>query len=205
MAQRGELPKHQVWGDVENPREDGATSYSDGLSSGGRSGGEQDYRGVVFHSLSVSSLSVGETENSEQKKEGKSVEFDNRNLLGAASSSQPKAASGNQDDDEGEGEDEDGNPFGRVPTWSAGAALHESGNCKSCAWFWKPSGCREGEGCSLCHMCDWTEIKRRKAEKFAEYKAKRKAARATRLAGPLPPGRVNRDSAGASRASAENP
>merc|ERR1719359_1242468 len=53
---------------------------------------------------------------------------------------------------------------------SVGAALHGSGRCKPCAWFWKPEGCKWGRECGHCHMCPVGELRRRKKEKQAETK-----------------------------------
>lgn len=50
-------------------------------------------------------------------------------------------------------------------TPSHGSTLHATGNCKPCAWFWKPSGCQNGRDCSYCHVCSEGEIKARKKSK----------------------------------------
>ncbi|CAE7505576.1 unnamed protein product [Symbiodinium natans] len=34
-----------------------------------------------------------------------------------------------------------------------GSALHTSGDCKPCAWFWKSRGCTNGYACDYCHLC----------------------------------------------------
>lgn len=47
-------------------------------------------------------------------------------------------------------------------SWSAGAQGHAIGNCKPCAWNWKPSGCSKGPDCEYCHMCDEGAIRRKK-------------------------------------------
>eukprot|EP00933_Yihiella_yeosuensis_P045628 TRINITY_DN41023_c0_g1_i1.p1 TRINITY_DN41023_c0_g1~~TRINITY_DN41023_c0_g1_i1.p1 ORF type:complete len:441 (+),score=87.13 TRINITY_DN41023_c0_g1_i1:94-1416(+) len=54
---------------------------------------------------------------------------------------------------------------------SAGSALHGAGNCKPCAWFWKPQGCHNGADCTRCHLCPPGEIKSRKKEKLALLRA----------------------------------
>lgn len=36
---------------------------------------------------------------------------------------------------------------------STGSALHASGKCRPCAWFWKASGCQHGRACAHCHLC----------------------------------------------------
>jgi len=41
--------------------------------------------------------------------------------------------------------------FGVPP--SPGSALHHSGACRPCGWFWKPSGCANGSDCAYCHLC----------------------------------------------------
>eukprot|EP00408_Alexandrium_pacificum_P046443 CAMPEP_0171249648 /NCGR_PEP_ID=MMETSP0790-20130122/49655_1 /TAXON_ID=2925 /ORGANISM="Alexandrium catenella, Strain OF101" /LENGTH=552 /DNA_ID=CAMNT_0011717167 /DNA_START=60 /DNA_END=1718 /DNA_ORIENTATION=- len=50
---------------------------------------------------------------------------------------------------------------------SKGAALHASGNCRPCAWFWKPQGCANGRDCRHCHACPFGELKTRKQYKVA--------------------------------------
>jgi len=49
--------------------------------------------------------------------------------------------------------------------FSVGSALHGSGCCSPCAWFWKPQGCGNGVECRRCHLCPPEEIKMRKKEK----------------------------------------
>eukprot|EP00438_Fugacium_kawagutii_P017539 Skav232044 [mRNA] locus=scaffold6250:15624:28972:+ [translate_table: standard] len=36
---------------------------------------------------------------------------------------------------------------------SQGSALHGTGACKPCAWFWKPGSCQNKDNCSYCHLC----------------------------------------------------
>lgn len=50
---------------------------------------------------------------------------------------------------------------------SRGSALHSSGCCEPCAWFWKPQGCENGSLCCRCHLCPEGEVKKRKKEKLA--------------------------------------
>lgn len=45
---------------------------------------------------------------------------------------------------------------------SVGSALHGTGFCKPCAWFWRPQGCGNGVECRHCHSCPENEIKRRR-------------------------------------------
>lgn len=55
----------------------------------------------------------------------------------------------------------------RVGTPSEGSALHESGVCRPCAWYWKPTGCQKETKCRFCHMCPDGEVKNRKKKKVA--------------------------------------
>jgi len=67
----------------------------------------------------------------------------------------------------------------QLPPWcvSFGSAAHGTGECKPCAWFWKPQGCENGQDCRHCHLCPLGEIRERKRK-----------SRARRAAGvPLPP------------------
>lgn len=50
-------------------------------------------------------------------------------------------------------------------TPSHGSTLHDSGSCRPCAWFWKPSGCQNGQNCGHCHLCPEGELKTRKKNK----------------------------------------
>ncbi|CAE7308700.1 unnamed protein product [Symbiodinium sp. CCMP2456] len=56
-------------------------------------------------------------------------------------------------------------PTGPVP--SKGSALHRSGQCRPCAWMWKPKGCQNAENCEYCHLCPEGELKHRKKLKIA--------------------------------------
>jgi len=56
---------------------------------------------------------------------------------------------------------------------------HEAGECKPCAFYWKPGSCRNGEECYHCHLCPEGEIRRRKKAKVDALKsAKREKAAA---------------------------
>mmetsp|Transcript_39719 Transcript_39719/g.105141 ORF Transcript_39719/g.105141 Transcript_39719/m.105141 type:complete len:413 (-) Transcript_39719:298-1536(-) len=80
---------------------------------------------------------------------------------------------------------------------SIGSALHASGTCKPCAWFWKPGGCRNGQLCRHCHLCPEGELKLRKRAKVDAIRAQ--LHEGTRVAGhtrrdfsdmgSVPPGR----------------
>lgn len=48
---------------------------------------------------------------------------------------------------------------------SVGSSLHGSGQCRPCAWLWKPEGCRNGLECRHCHICPEGEIKNRRKVK----------------------------------------
>merc|ERR1712014_459465 len=51
---------------------------------------------------------------------------------------------------------------------SVGSDSHGTGECKPCAWFWKPEGCKNGKGCLYCHLCPQGERERKKKEKHAK-------------------------------------
>lgn len=57
------------------------------------------------------------------------------------------------------------------PVQTPGSALHGTGNCNPCAWFWKARGCACGVECDYCHVCPEGELKRRKKLKIAEIKS----------------------------------
>eukprot|EP00438_Fugacium_kawagutii_P013187 Skav230183 [mRNA] locus=scaffold196:169519:170923:- [translate_table: standard] len=54
---------------------------------------------------------------------------------------------------------------------SKGSALHGTGHCKPCAWFWKPRGCSNASDCSYCHACPAGALKERKKAKVAAIRA----------------------------------
>lgn len=56
--------------------------------------------------------------------------------------------------------------FAPPGTPSHGSTLHGTGNCRPCAWFWKPRGCQNAEDCGHCHLCPEGEIKNRKKSKL---------------------------------------
>jgi len=45
---------------------------------------------------------------------------------------------------------------------SHGSALHLVKGCRPCAWFWKETGCQNGEDCWHCHLCPESALKDRK-------------------------------------------
>merc|ERR1719210_161121 len=59
----------------------------------------------------------------------------------------------------------------RTPQYSRGSAQHGTGQCRPCAWFWKPQGCGNGAECGHCHMCPEGELKARKKVKVAQLRA----------------------------------
>lgn len=56
----------------------------------------------------------------------------------------------------------------RRPEESGGSALHGTGQCRPCGWFWKPEGCSHGDDCRHCHMCPEGELNARKKAKLAK-------------------------------------
>lgn len=58
----------------------------------------------------------------------------------------------------------------RVGSPSEGSALHDSGVCRPCAWYWKPSGCQKEFQCRFCHLCPDGEVKNRKKKKVASLR-----------------------------------
>jgi len=73
----------------------------------------------------------------------------------------------------------------RAPSYSQGSALHDSGGCEPCAWFWKPAGCRNAADCKRCHLCEEGALKDRKKAKVAMMRTKTsEAEEACTSAGP---------------------
>lgn len=53
-----------------------------------------------------------------------------------------------------------------------GSEAHTLGQCIPCAYFWdKKDGCRIGDKCKFCHLCQKGEIKKRKRERIQQLKA----------------------------------
>jgi len=50
---------------------------------------------------------------------------------------------------------------------SRGSALHGTGKCRPCAWFWKAQGCQNDLDCGYCHLCPEGELRSRKKSKVA--------------------------------------
>jgi len=53
---------------------------------------------------------------------------------------------------------------------SLGSGAHQTGDCRPCAWFWKPAGCRNGQVCLHCHLCPSGALKARRKEKVASMR-----------------------------------
>eukprot|EP00933_Yihiella_yeosuensis_P060728 TRINITY_DN634_c1_g1_i1.p1 TRINITY_DN634_c1_g1~~TRINITY_DN634_c1_g1_i1.p1 ORF type:complete len:336 (-),score=69.96 TRINITY_DN634_c1_g1_i1:122-1042(-) len=60
----------------------------------------------------------------------------------------------------------------RQPEISEGSQLHESGQCKPCAWFWRPQGCFNYDACTHCHLCLPGELKKLKKAKMLAFRAR---------------------------------
>jgi hypothetical protein len=54
---------------------------------------------------------------------------------------------------------------------SRGSAMHGSGGCKPCAWYWKSVGCSKGQDCIYCHLCLEGELKMRRKAKMAALRS----------------------------------
>jgi len=50
--------------------------------------------------------------------------------------------------------------------WPEHEAKHIAGECKPCAYYFKPDSCKWGAKCDFCHLCPAGEIKIRKKEKI---------------------------------------
>jgi len=61
---------------------------------------------------------------------------------------------------------------------SRGSSLHELGQCKPCAWFWKEGGCDRFADCDYCHLCDLSTLEASVKERRRETRrVKRQQAR----------------------------
>lgn len=72
---------------------------------------------------------------------------------------------------------------------SRGSALHVSGACRPCAWFWKPTKCQNGQECWHCHLCPEGELKSRKKSKLVMMRSSvhSEAGGQTHKSKPSPP------------------
>lgn len=48
---------------------------------------------------------------------------------------------------------------------SLGSDIHGSGECRPCAWFYKPVGCESRQACAFCHLCPESALKHRKKQR----------------------------------------
>lgn len=56
---------------------------------------------------------------------------------------------------------------------------HQRGDCQPCAYFaYREDGCRQGDDCSYCHLCDRIDIKRKKKDRARCLKSAAKQAAA---------------------------
>mmetsp|Transcript_3499 Transcript_3499/g.10208 ORF Transcript_3499/g.10208 Transcript_3499/m.10208 type:complete len:263 (-) Transcript_3499:94-882(-) len=64
----------------------------------------------------------------------------------------------------------------RQPEMSVGSELHGTGECRPCAWFWRPQGCMNSAECRHCHLCPAGEMKARRKQKAQASRAGGSAA-----------------------------
>lgn len=64
----------------------------------------------------------------------------------------------------------------RGPEMSLGSVDHGNGECRPCAWFWRPQGCNNGEACRHCHLCLQGEVKARRKTKLVSLRKQGRAA-----------------------------
>lgn len=58
----------------------------------------------------------------------------------------------------------------REPEVSFGSGMHGTGECRPCAWFWRPQGCTNGSECRHCHLCPQGEVKARRKSKISSMR-----------------------------------
>lgn len=56
---------------------------------------------------------------------------------------------------------------------SVGSLNHNLGECRPCAFFWKPGSCTNGVDCRHCHLCDPSAKRRRLKERKALLKSQK--------------------------------
>eukprot|EP00971_Amphidinium_carterae_P049175 969100-Amphidinium_carterae.1 len=56
----------------------------------------------------------------------------------------------------------------RTQEWSEGAKLHETGECRPCAWHWRAAGCVNAANCEFCHLCDEGALKARRKQRLLD-------------------------------------
>jgi len=74
--------------------------------------------------------------------------------------------------------------FGEVRSsnWTIGTDLHFLGQCRPCAWHWKPQGCLSGSECVFCHLCPEGTVKLRRKEHLATLNRDKQVAAAAKAA-----------------------
>jgi len=65
----------------------------------------------------------------------------------------------------------------REPSSSAGSSLHAVGECRPCAWYWRPQGCDNGQNCRHCHLCPRGALKARRKAKIVSARKQERADR----------------------------
>jgi len=58
-----------------------------------------------------------------------------------------------------------------ISSTSSALAKHAAKECRPCAWFYKPGGCRNGTECKHCHLCPEGELQARRNSKVALMRA----------------------------------
>lgn len=68
----------------------------------------------------------------------------------------------------------------REPEVSLGSIPHgsASGECRPCAWFWRPQGCSNAAECRHCHLCPQGEVKARRKSKISSMRQQGRVDRA---------------------------
>jgi hypothetical protein len=59
------------------------------------------------------------------------------------------------------------------PSWSIGSQNHDAGQCKPCAHYWKPAGCKSGADCQFCHLCQRGVLQAKRKARDNELKAEK--------------------------------
>jgi len=73
---------------------------------------------------------------------------------------------------------------------SVGSATHGTGECRPCAWFWKPQGCQNGQECRHCHLCPEGEMRARKKDKAESLRQEKELNQQLDEGSPLGLGQV---------------
>mmetsp|Transcript_26355 Transcript_26355/g.87339 ORF Transcript_26355/g.87339 Transcript_26355/m.87339 type:complete len:305 (-) Transcript_26355:182-1096(-) len=59
----------------------------------------------------------------------------------------------------------------RMGEVSQGSSVHSIGQCRPCAWYWRPQGCSNGKDCRHCHLCSASEVKARKKNRITSLRS----------------------------------